>query len=375
VDAQIAVLDDGKITVTDVSLGDRSPGEVDVAMTLAAICGSDVHTVLGHRSTPARTALGHEGVGRIIDVDGGATDMVGAALAPGDRVVFALFRACGRCDRCTQGLAMKCRTLLKYGHESVDTPPHATGSLATAVRLLPGVPVMRIPEGISDTDVVSAGCAVATAAAIVHAAGFPSEGTRILVYGAGAVGAFTIAMLASRGCSVVVSEPSTMRRELSVGLGARPDFSTSDSFPVVVEASGHSTVLAAALGRTDIGGVIIAAGSVSLGDSATTFDPAMLVTRRLTMTGVHNYTPAEFRWGVEWLLANAERLDFQPMMSQPAPLSAVDAAFEEMHSGKYLRVLVRPDHSRQSGHSQLGIASHVARRDDFHMTDDFKVAE
>lgn len=358
-DASIAVLDGEAVTVEHVILPRRQPGEIDVAISAAAICGSDMHTVLGKRQSPARTALGHEGVGRLVAVDDGACDLRGVPLLPGDRVVFALFSACGTCDRCVHGLAMKCRSLVKYGHESVATPPHATGSLATHVRLLPGVPVLRVPDDLTDRQVVSAGCAVATAAAIVSSLDQPAEPrsdgvsgpshtsppgplTRILVYGAGAVGAYTISMLVSLGCSVFVNEPSDERRAIAEQLGARADDPNADRYPIIIEASGNSMAFSEAIGRADIGGRIVAAGSVSPGDTFVTVDPAVLVTRRITLLGVHNYTADDFRWGVDWLHKHAHTLPLDTWVSPPYPLASVNRAFFEMRNGRYLRVLVKP---------------------------------
>src|SRR5690554_6354120 len=115
--------DQGTVTVERIELPERGPGEIDVRATLAAVCDSYVHTILGHRTAPPRTALGHEDVGRIIAADDGATDLPVVPLNRGDLVVFSMLAACGHCDRCNAGLTMKCRTLLKYGHESVTTPP------------------------------------------------------------------------------------------------------------------------------------------------------------------------------------------------------------------------------------------------------------
>jgi D-arabinose 1-dehydrogenase-like Zn-dependent alcohol dehydrogenase len=43
-------------------------GDVLVAIELATVCGSDVHTVAGHRTAPTPLVLGHEYVGRIVAI-------------------------------------------------------------------------------------------------------------------------------------------------------------------------------------------------------------------------------------------------------------------------------------------------------------------
>lgn len=338
----LAVLDQDVVTVEKVELPERSAGEIDVTISVAAICGSDLHTVLGHRSAPPRTALGHEGVGRVAAVDDGRSDFRGAPLRRGDRVVFSMLAACGSCDRCAAGLPMKCRSLIKYGHESVATPPHATGTLASQLRLLPEVPLLRIPDDLHDAQVVSAGCAVATAAAISEAAGPLAKGTRVLVFGAGAVGAYSAAMFTSVGCDVRVREPSEARLAAVESLGVAPDDAGSPPFPVVVEASGSARAFEDAVQAADVGGTVVAAGSVSPGSSTATVDPAMLVTRRLTLKGIHNYTAENFRAGVDWLLAQGRDLGLERLLSPVFPLTAVDEAFRCIQDGSYVRILVRP---------------------------------
>jgi len=336
------VYDDGAVDLEKLSLPPRGVGEIDVAMSTAAICGSDLHTVLGHRSTPDRTALGHEGIGEVLDLDNDVHDLRGERLAVGDRVVFALFSACGSCDRCSAGLAMKCRNLLKYGHESVTTAPHATGTLADVVRLLPGVAVLKVPAEVDDRHVVAAGCAVATAAAVVTAAGPPAAGTRALVYGAGAVGSYTAAMLASIGVDVAVSDPNPDRQAAVTALGLRLAADDAPAYDLVIEASGSPVAFTEAIDRIEIGGRIVAAGAVSPGHSTVTFDPATLVRQRLSLIGVHNYTAEEFRYGVDWLLAHGQRPEWSTVLSAPFPLDDVERAFAEIQRGRFLRVLVQP---------------------------------
>ena len=65
-----------------------APGDALVEVELAAICGSDVHTTLGHRSAPVPLVLGHEQVGRIVAMGEGAVASTGAPLVLGQRVVW-----------------------------------------------------------------------------------------------------------------------------------------------------------------------------------------------------------------------------------------------------------------------------------------------
>jgi len=343
----VAVLDEGAVRLHRLDLPRAVAGEIDVDITLAAICGSDIHTVLGHRPAAPMTALGHEAVGRVAAAPPDARDLRGDPVRVGDRVALSMITSCGTCDRCVAGLSMKCRALFKYGHASVDVYPHASGMLATRVRIVPGTPILRIPDALDDAVMVSAGCAVATAGAIVRAAS-PRAGDQALVFGAGAVGLYTAAMLSSAGCEVTVQDPSQSRRDLAAKLGLRTRADAvagagiASEPSIVVEASGNPDAAAASFEAAAVGGHVIGAGSVSPGSSTMTVDPAILVTRRLRYSGVHNYTPDEFRWSVDWLLAFGSSLPVDRLLSRPYTLAQIGDAIIDLQRGEVPRVAVRP---------------------------------
>ncbi|MGD2071428.1 MAG: alcohol dehydrogenase catalytic domain-containing protein, partial [Gemmatimonadota bacterium] len=64
-----------------------------VEVTVAGICGSDLHPYFGRETGLDRgTVMGHEFVGRVVEV-GPAV----AGVAPGDRVVAPFTTSCGSC--------------------------------------------------------------------------------------------------------------------------------------------------------------------------------------------------------------------------------------------------------------------------------------
>ena len=340
--ARVAVFDHGRVWLRDVALPDRRIGEMDVAISCAAICGSDLHTVLGHRAAPELVALGHEGIGIVIDLDADTVDARGVPLHVGDKVALSMISSCGSCDRCRAGLSMKCQQGQKYGHDSIERAPFATGMIADRVRLTAGVPVVRVPDDADDALLVSAGCAAATAAAVVAVAA-PRPAQSALVFGAGAVGFFCAAMLGTAGCRVVVRDPSPERLALLRTTGACVEEGEGVEYAIVVEASGNAKAFADAFAAVEIGGQLVAAGSVSPGATTAVLDPALLVTRRVRLTGVHNYTTAEFVQAVDWLQTHGERAGVLRLTSPVWPLDRVEEAFAEMERGNFARVLVSPE--------------------------------
>ncbi len=334
---RVAVLRDGEVRVETHALPPRSPGEIDVDVSVAAVCGSDLHTVAGRRPAEPGTGLGHEAVGRVRDADPDAIDARGEPLRPGDRVVFGMIVSCGACDRCAADLPMKCRVLRKYGHASVDVAPFAVGMIADVVRLVPGVTVLRAPD-LPDDLLVSAACAVATAAAIV---GELEDAVphRVGVVGAGAVGTYVGAMLADRGVEVLILESDPVRRggdgAAVVSVDALPD-----DLDATVEVSGSAVGTLAAVRACAVGGTVVLAGTVSPGAAVLELDPADVVLRRLRIVGVHNYRPADLVAGVDWLARRGDRAP--AVIGCTFALEDIDGALAAASRREALRIGVRP---------------------------------
>ncbi|GGD62210.1 alcohol dehydrogenase catalytic domain-containing protein [Microbacterium murale] len=328
------------VAVPGVGLGH---GDVLIAVELSTICGSDVHTVQGHRSAPAPLVLGHESVGRVIAIgEGGATAADGAALRIGDRAVWSVTVSCGTCDRCTAGLTQKCRTLAKYGHERIGPRWELTGGFASHVHLRAGTTIVRVPEALPAAVLAPASCATATAWAAVArgAAGRSLEGTRVLVYGAGLVGLSAAAIAADEGADVTVVDPAPSRRAFAERFGATSAVKATAPVDIVIEASGHA--VADAIAVADVGGAVVLVGSVFPADPVP-LDAESVVRRLLTVTGVHNYTGAELAAAVGFLAGRGRAYPFADVVGAVHQLDDVDAAVAAAAApGAPLRVALNP---------------------------------
>jgi len=81
-----------------------NPRDVIVKVTLAAICGSDIHLYDGCIPTMRKgDILGHEFMGEVVEVGREVKQ-----LRPGDRVVVPFTIACGQCFFCTRKLWSLC---------------------------------------------------------------------------------------------------------------------------------------------------------------------------------------------------------------------------------------------------------------------------
>ncbi|WP_225733484.1 zinc-binding dehydrogenase [Pseudoclavibacter sp. CFCC 14310] len=337
-----------------VDLPELRPGEVLVRVLVAGICGSDRHTVLGHRDAPCPSVLGHESVGEVVAVGPCApdapvpTDVCGGGLQIGDRVVWSVTVACGHCDRCRAGITAKCRHLRKVGHERVDSGWPLSGGYASHMLLPVGTAITRVPDGLGNRAASLASCAGGTAVAALEAATrvlgrADLSGLDVLVVGAGGLGTIATAGAVAIGGEVAVSDLSAERLRTACRFGARVHDSESDAherFDVALEFSGTPSGVRSALAGLRLGGVMVLVGAVSpIGEVA--FDPEHVVRDHLTITGVHNYEPRHLVRAVELLARDPL---WEELVETPLPLTQLhDALLEPAADPRVLRRTVAAD--------------------------------
>lgn len=227
-------------------LGPLPAGHVRVAPRLVGVCGSDLHLMQCDAASgyivgsvpldvgPEGRVLGHEAVGEVREVGAGVT-----GLAPGAWVTLESLRTCRRCDACRRGRFNQCAAGILVGmqadglfREVVDVPVE----LAHDVSDLAASEVGRRAAACLEP----AACSFnALRQARVRA------GDRVLVFGAGPIGAFAalLARAAFGAAAVHVVEPVARRRELARRWADRVcdlDEAGADPAPVdvVVECSG-----------------------------------------------------------------------------------------------------------------------------------------
>ena len=75
------------LEIIDYTLPIVESGCVLVKITCCTICGSDVHTWMGRRDGPTPCILGHEIVGKIVEIGAGVThDSGDRPIKVGDRI-------------------------------------------------------------------------------------------------------------------------------------------------------------------------------------------------------------------------------------------------------------------------------------------------
>ena len=302
----------GERALSVEELPDPVPAEDEVVLdvTVAGICGSDLHGYRGHpgpRVPPL--VLGHEVVGR----SGGA-----------DYTVYPLV-ACGACDRCAAGEDNLCDSWRLIGM-------HRPGVFAERIAV-PRRSLVPLPGGVAaERAVLAEPLACCVGALRPHEVG---EGTRVLVLGAGPIGLLTVFLAARAGADVSVVDPVPERLATATRLGASAT-EASGSYDVVVDAAGFETTWRTAIERARPGGAVVVVG---LGQAEGTFPMAAVVRRAIAVRGQFAYSRADFADALDVLAAG----DLDLGWVDEAPLDEGAQAFANLvdRPAEFSKVLLR----------------------------------
>ncbi|HLN41700.1 MAG TPA: alcohol dehydrogenase catalytic domain-containing protein [Acidimicrobiales bacterium] len=289
----------GDIGVEERPVPRPGPDQVLVEVAYCGICGSDLHIMIEGWGKPGSVG-GHEFTGTVAAVGDDVTTWV-----PGDVVVCGPSPRCGECRRCREGKPSQC--------ERRSAPVDGDTGGAFARYVLTGArSLLRLPEGMSPRVAALAEPLAVALHGITRSGIVPGDAA--MVFGAGPIGALTIAALVAKDLGpVVVVEPGERRRQLAADLGAAEvlDPSQLETFPpwhperlspravdVVFECSGKKAAMEAGFNQLRRGGHLVLVGA---GMEAPSFDPNRLILNELTVTGSFVYDADGFERALELL--------------------------------------------------------------------------
>ena len=151
-----------------------------VRIDSSTICGTDLHILKGDvPEVQPGTILGHEAVGTVVEI-GAAV----GTLAVGDRVLVSCITSCGRCRFC------------KEGHYGLCTGGggwifgHLIDGLQAEYARVPfaDTSVYKVPEGLSDEQVLFLADILPTAYEVGILNGGVEPGDTVAIVGAGPIG-------------------------------------------------------------------------------------------------------------------------------------------------------------------------------------------
>jgi threonine dehydrogenase-like Zn-dependent dehydrogenase len=218
--------------------------------------------------------------------------------------------------------------------------------------------LLRVPPGLGLREAALAEPLAVALHGITRAQVRP--GDSVMVFGAGPIGALSVAALVARGIGpVTVVEPGAGRQELARGLGAdrvvhpadlpsfgihQPEEIAPDAVHVVLECSGKRAAMEAGLQQLRRGGRLALVGA---GIEAPRFDPNRILLNELTICGSFVYDEGGFPAALELLASGALPTD-QLIDPTDVPLGGLRDAMASLLDGSIAgKVMVVPRPVRQ----------------------------
>ena len=191
----------------------RDDGDVIVKITSSTICGTDLHILKGDvPEVKPGTILGHEAVGTVVKKGTNVT-----TVDIGDRVLVSCITSCGRCRFCKEG-----RYGLCTGGGGWILGHLIDGLQAEYARVpFADTSVYKVPEALSDEQVLFLADILPTAFEVGVIAGRVQPGDTVAIVGAGPIGlaAIVTAKLLTPG-TIVAIDLADSRLEKARAFGA-----------------------------------------------------------------------------------------------------------------------------------------------------------
>lgn len=344
------VLKEGeRISVEDVpGPALRESSDALVRVTLAAICGTDVHIKHGGISGIGPGAiLGHEFVGTIEE-----TGSAVRRFRIGERVVSPPAASCGTCLACRSGVLQNCPESSMYGGGEFMSPMGLDGVQTELVRVpYADFVLTHIPAAVPDEQAVLVGDMFNTGYHVATEAKIRVADT-VAVSGSGPVGLCGILSAWLYGASRVFAiDLLENRLAVAARYGATPiDIRSGDlveqilaatygdGVDVVLECSGNTGAFSNATRITKKYGTI---SCVGLFNAPIEFPAEKLIYRGVkVMMGLGNvvHIPTLMK------LVEFGRVDLEPIGTHTFPLEKATEAYDlfEHHKDRCIKVFLKP---------------------------------
>jgi 2-desacetyl-2-hydroxyethyl bacteriochlorophyllide A dehydrogenase len=313
-----------------------APDEVIVQVSLAGICGTDLHIYRNEYMSNFPLIPGHEFGGVVAEVGRRVQD-----LRRGDRVAVDPNLYCNSCDFCRDQQNNHC---LNWQGVGITRP----GGFAEYVAV-PARACYRLPEGLTDSQAAF----IEPLSCVVHALNRlrTSPGDDVLIFGTGPLGLVLVQALRNSGAARVVvvgrrPERLALARQFGAAeaIVAGPDQAGAlrdlapRGFAIVIDATGAPAVIEQALDYLKPRGQYLVFGVAPM-QATITLRPYDIFRNDWTIVGsfalCYTFQPA-----IAWLLNGV--IDIGPLVSHTLPLADFPDALGMFARGETLKVQLRP---------------------------------
>ena len=333
--------------VREFPVPDPEPGGIVVKVSLAGICGSDLHIWRGDSpifGMLVDRVVGHEMVGRVHKLGSEIkTDSLGRPLQEGDRICYTYFFPCRRCYQCTHGQFAACPA---NGISIHMNPTPFSGAYGEYYYLKPGHWVFKVPDELSDEVVAPVNCALSQVTYGLQVAGL-KFGDIYVAQGLGGLGLSSCAVAKDMGAQMVIGidgVPARLEVAKEFGVDATIDINEvtapeqrvlqvmgltgNRGADVVGEYVGLPAAVPEGVGMVRNGGTYLEVGNISMG-STVPFDPSTLVWQVRRIVGVVQYEPWTIPQVLDFLVRTKDKYPFDKVVSHKYKLEEINDAFQQ----------------------------------------------
>jgi len=367
----VVMTEPGRMEMRDFPKPKIAEDAMLIKVDATGVCGSDMHSYLGHSKLDLPVILGHEVKGTIEELGAKAQEMmsvVGGPLKEGDKVaIVPSSQSCGRCYNCmyTPHKTALCTGRTVYGFTNCEKPPHLFGGFAEYMYIHPRSWVFKIPESVLEREigVLAEPMAVATRAVErAYSPGIPhiSEGygigKTVAVLGSGPIGLLTTAVLKRTGAGkIIVTDLSDTRLEMAQEMGATHTINASGSMEdrvqqimdltdgigveIVFECAGVPQVFKEALEIAARGGKLIEVGHYT-DPGPVDINPHTICKKDLDVLGVWAYPQIQFKTALAALAQS--RAPLEDLITHRLPLEQTEDAIHMLGKDGVLKVAIEP---------------------------------
>jgi threonine dehydrogenase-like Zn-dependent dehydrogenase len=351
--------------INEYAVPEPEPGAALVRITLANVCGSDLHVWRGELDPAKRGRAvpihqGHEGTGRIAALgEGVTTDSNLEPLAIGDRVIFGYFFPCGRCRACLNGKEWSCPNRLHHRAKSCDVWPNFKGTFGDFFYLFPNHTVLKVQDDLPDELVAGVNCAMAQVVCGWDLAG-QAVGENVVIQGAGGLGLYAIAVARERGAAqVIVVDGVDERLEAAAAFGANElidlrelpepeqrikrvkELTHGWGADVAMEVAGFPQVVSEGVQMIGPGGRYVEIGNISPGLTYEA-DPAYWVVSNVSIFGNNHYGRRHLRDALDILRRTRHKYPYDRIVSHKFPLEEINEVMAAQDKGHITRASLVP---------------------------------
>jgi L-iditol 2-dehydrogenase len=335
--------------IREFALPEVEPDAVLIRVSLANVCGSDLHFWRGDaplRLPPDGWIYGHEMTGRVAALGVRVkTDSLGRPLKEGDRVAYTYFYPCGRCHACLENQPAACPAKIERPLGPSQFP-HFHGAFAEYYYLRPRGAIFLVPDSLPDELVAPVNCALSQVIFGLGRAGL-RFGDSVVIQGAGGLGIQAAAVAKDMGAAtVIVIDQLASRLELARAFGADHTIDLKEvtdrrervnlvrkwtggvGAAVACDFVGFPQVIAEGIEMLRSGGTYLEIGTISRG-AKVELEPSLLVWGSKTIVGVIQYDPGTIARALDFLVRNRARWPFDRLISHTYPLEKINQAFAD----------------------------------------------